>query len=387
MENIEKIRVLDLSTVVGGPFAAAMFADFGAEVIKVEMPGVGDPSREMNPAKDGIGLRWNALGRNKKTVTLDLHQPEAKELFLKLVGKSDVIIENFRVGTLEKWGLGMDKLRAANPDIIVTHVTGYGQTGPYKDKSGFGNAITGYAGPTYITGFADRRPVNPAFSLCDYLTGLFAMIGSLVAIINKKSQEVDASLYESMFRLQEVLVSNYYSTGTVMERGKKVGSPPGDVYESKDGKFFNLACSSSRTFRYLMKAMDREDLAEKYPTMELRTEHEDELIEATTEWCFAHTYEEIAAACDREKAVCVPIFSIVDIWNDEHFQARGNIQILPDETFGTVAQPAVTPRLSETPGKIKWTGRAMGEFNHEIFCDLLGLSETDFEDYKARKII
>lgn len=387
MNNIEKIRVLDISTVVAGPFAAAMFADFGADVIKIEMPGVGDPSRQMNPTKDGIGLRWNTLARNKRTITLDLHYPEGKELFLKLVSQSDLVIENFRAGTLEKWGLGIDVLREANPNIIVTHITGYGQTGPYRHKSGFGNAIAGYAGPTYITGFTDRRPVNPAFSLCDYLTGLFAMVGSLIAIINRKSQEIDASLYESMFRLQEVLLSNYYSTGTVMERGKKVGSPPGDVYESRDGKYFNLACSSYRTYTYLMKAMGREDLAEKYKTIDERTAHQDELIAITTDWCLSHDYDEIEAACDREKAVCVPIFSIVDIVNDEHFRERGTIEIVPDETFGTLAMPAVTPRMSETPGKIKWTGRAMGEHNREIYCGMLGLSEEQLASYEQRGIV
>lgn len=387
MENIEKIRVLDISTVIAGPFAATLFAEFGAEVIKVEMPGVGDSSRKMNPTKDGIGLRWNTLGRNKKTVTLDFHYPEAKELFLKLVAKSDLIIENFRTGTLAKWGLDMDTLRKANPNIIVTHVTGYGQTGPNCYKSGFGNAVTGYAGVTYITGYSDGPPVPPAFSLCDYLSGLFAVIGSLIAILNRKSQEVDVALYECMFRLQEVMVSRYYSNGVISERGNKVGSPPGGLYRTKDGKYVNISCSTPKTYGYLMNAMGRGDLAEKYDTIDLRTEHKPELLAATSTWTESLDYAELQQICDEAKIVCSPLFTIEDIFNDEHYKAREDIQILPDETFGTVAMPAVTPRLSETPGRIKWTGRPMGAFNHEIYHDLLGIDEETLKDYEERKII
>ena len=339
MENFEKIRVLDISTVIAGPFAAAIFADFGAEVIKVEMPGKGDSSRAMNPTKDGIGLRWNTLARNKKTVTLDFHQPEAIEIFLKLVEKSDLIIENFRTGTLAKWGLDMETLRKANPDIIVTHITGYGQTGPNRYKSGFGNAVTGFAGVTYMAGYEGMPPVNPPFSLCDYLTGLFGVIGSLIAIINRKSQEIDCALYESMFRLQEVLVSRYYSNGVISERGNKVGSVPGGTYMTKDGKYVNIACSTFNTYCYLMKAMGREDIAEKYNTTDLRTQNKDEIVGITTDWVASFNYNDLQELCDKEKVVCSPLYTAEDIFNDEHFKAREEIQILPDETFGTVAMP------------------------------------------------
>lgn len=387
MENMEKIRVLDISTVVAGPFAAAILADFGAEVIKVEMPGVGDSSRVMAPIHDGIGLRWAHLGRNKKTITLDFHQPEAIELFLKLVEKSDIIIENFRTGTLAKWGLDIDTLRKANPNIIVTHITGYGQTGPNRYKSGFGNAITGYAGLTYISGYPDRPPVNPSISLCDYLTGLFAVIGSLIAVINQKSQEIDCSLYESMFRLQEVLISRYYTNGEIVERGMRIGSVPNGLYFTKDKKWVNIACSSDRTFAYLTKAMGRPDLLEKYPKQADRFPKKDELVGITGDWVASLTLSELLDICDREKIVASPLFTIEDIFHDEHYKARNEIQIVSDEKLGTVAMPAVTPRLSETPGQIKWTGRELGAYNDEIFGELIGLSQEVLADYKARKII
>ena len=222
-EALEGIRVLDISTVIAGPWGAGLLADFGAEVIKVEMPGRGDAFRAMGPLKDGVSIRWPSMGRNKKSVTLDFHFEEGKKLFLELVKKSDVIIENFKTGTLDKWNLGMDVLREANPDIIVTHVTGYGQTGPNAKLAGLGTPLQAFSGMTYMTGYPDRPPVSPPFALADYLAGLNAVIGTLMALYHRdvlkgKAQEVDISLYEGIFRMEEAMVAQYDLLGTVRER-------------------------------------------------------------------------------------------------------------------------------------------------------------------------
>ncbi len=221
-EALEGIRVLDISTVIAGPWGAGILADFGAEVIKVEMQDVGCIPA-MGPLKDGVSIRWPSMGRNKKSVTLDFHFEEGKKLFLELVKKSDVIIENFKTGTLDKWNLGMDVLRKANPDIIVTHVTGYGQTGPNAKLAGLGTPLQAFSGMTYMTGYPDRPPVSPPFALADYVAGLNAVIGTLMALYHRdvlkgKAQEVDISLYEGIFRMEEAMVAQYDLLGTVRER-------------------------------------------------------------------------------------------------------------------------------------------------------------------------
>ena len=221
-EALEGVRILDISTVIAGPWGAGILADFGAEVIKVEMPGRGDAFRAMGPLKDGVSIRWPSMGRNKESITLDFHYDEGKKLFLDLVAKSDVIIENFRTGTLEKWGLGIDVLRKANPDIIVAHVTGYGQTGPYSKLAGLGTPLQAFSGMTYMQGYKDRPPVSPPFALADYIAGLNVVIGVMISLYHRdclkgKAQEVDVSLYEGIFRMEEAMIAQYDLLGTVRD--------------------------------------------------------------------------------------------------------------------------------------------------------------------------
>ncbi len=231
MEALKGIRVLDIATVIAAPWGASLLADFGAEVIKVEMPGRGDAFRAMGPLKDGVSIRWPSMARNKKTITLDFHYEEGKKLFLELVAQSDVIFENFRTGTLEKWGLGMDVLRQANPNIIVTHVTGYGQTGPNAKLSGLGTPLQAFSGMTYMTGYADRPPVSPPFALADYIAGLNAVIGTMIALYQRdalggKPQEVDVSLYEGIFRmLENVIAKDIYEDEQYQARENIVTVP------------------------------------------------------------------------------------------------------------------------------------------------------------------
>ena len=213
-QALEGVRVLDIATVIAAPWAAGYLADFGAEVIKVEMPGRGDTFRAMGPLKDGVSIRWPSMGRNKKSVTLDFHQEDGKKLFLELVAKSDVVIENFKTGTLDKWGIGVEEMRKVNPDIIVTHVTGYGQTGPNAHLAGLGTPLQAFSGMTYMQGYPDRPPVSPPFALADYIAGLNAVIGTMIALYHRdalkgKAQEIDISLYEGIFRMEEAMIAQY----------------------------------------------------------------------------------------------------------------------------------------------------------------------------------
>ena len=267
MGMLTGVRVLDLSTVIAAPFAAGLMADFGAEVIKIEMPNGGDPFRRLGPFHGKDAMRFACMGRNKKSVTLDLRTEKGKEMFLKMVEKTDVVIENFRTGTLDKWGIGYAKMKEANKEVILSHVTGYGQTGPYAKLPGFGTPVTAFSGMTYITGYPDRPPVSPSFSLTDYIAGLYTCMGTMMAlyhrdILHGNGQEVDVSLYESVFRFMEILCADYDKNGIIRERKPKLSgtSSPGGTYETKDHKWVVLVCSTDRTWEYLTTAMNREEL-------------------------------------------------------------------------------------------------------------------------------
>ena len=395
MAALEGVRVLDCANVIAGPYCASIRSEFGAEVIKIEMPGRGDNFRAMGPrSKDGKSVRWPSMGRNKKCITLDFHYEEGKELFLKLVEKADVIVENFRTGTFEKWGLGMETLRKANPDIIVTHVTGYGQTGPNRYLSGFGGPLTGFAGVIYTTGYPDRPPVSPSFSLADYVAGLNAAIGTLLALYYRdvrhgKGQEVDVSLYEGLFRMQDSLIADYDINGKVRERKARMdgASVPGGKFLTKDQKWVMLACSTNNAFKYLTEAMERPDLYEKYPDMSDRFANEAYIMKETEEWFASHDYAYVQEACNRTKAVVSPIYSIKDIFEDPHYKARHNLVEFDSPDFGKVHIPSVCPVLSETPGEIKWIGPEIGAFNDEIYKGLLGMEDSELEALKEKNII
>src|SRR5215213_3001638 len=263
------LRVMDIATVYAAPFAAALLADYGADVLKVEMPGIGDPLRELEPFDGEESLVWAALARNKRSITLDLRKEQGQEIFLRLLAEQDVLIENFRPGTLDRWGLDVERLREANPDVIVVRVSGYGQTGPYRGKAGFGTPATAFSGFAYITGYPDRAPILPQISLADYVTGMFAALGAVAALYHRdalggEAQEVDAALYESMFRMLETVVTQYDRLGVIKERsGNELGaSVPAGMFSSRDGKWMALTTSTDRTFRRLATLMGRADMVD-----------------------------------------------------------------------------------------------------------------------------
>lgn len=392
---LEGIRVLDAANVIAGPYCASILSEFGADVIKIEQPKKGDSFRNMGPrSKDGKSVRWPSMGRNKRCITLDFHFEEGKKLFLELVKEADVVVENYRTGTFEKWGLGYDVLKAVNPGIILTHVTGYGQTGPNKEMSGFGGPLTGFAGVTYISGFPDRPPVSPPFSLADYVAGLNAVIGTMLALYYRDhsggiGQEVDVSLYEGLFRMQDSLIGDYDINGRVRERNvrPKGASVPGGKFQTKDKKWMVVACSTNNAFKYLTEAMQRSELYELYPEMKDRFANEAYLQGEVANWFASNTGADVLKACKAAKAVCSPLYSIEDIWSDPHYKARHNLVELDSVDFGKVHVPSVCPVLSETPGQIKWAGQPLGSSNQAVYGEMLGLSEEQLKELEEQGVI
>ncbi|CAK7020756.1 CoA transferase [uncultured Phascolarctobacterium sp.] len=396
MKLLEGVKILDISTVIAAPFAAGLMADFGAEVIKIEMPDGGDPFRRLGPYHDGNAMRFACMGRNKKSITLDLRTAKGKKIFLDLVAKSDVVIENFRTGTLDKWGIGYEEMKKRQPDIILSHVTGYGQTGPYKNIPGFGTPATAYSGMTYITGYPDRPPVSPSFSLTDYIAGLYTAMGIMMGMYHRdalhgKGQEIDVSLYEGIFRFMEILCADYDKNGIIRERKPKLNgtSSPGGTYQTKDNKWVVLVCSTDRTWEYLAKAMHREDLMQNplYVTMKERVKNDDSLDNIVKAWIKSKNYLELKEIVDAAGVPVNLVYSIEDIFEDPHYQARNNIIEMLHPVLGSIKMPGVTPVFSETPGEIKWVGPELGAHNAEVYQDILGYTNDLLDALKKEGVI
>ena len=396
MSLLSGLRVLDVTTVIAAPFAAGLMADFGADVIKVEMPNGGDPFRKLGPYHKGESMRWATMSRNKRCVTLDLRSPKGKEIFLAMVKKSDVIIENFRTGTLDKWGLNYETLKKANPRIIVTRITGYGQTGPNAHTAGFGTPATAFSGMTYITGYKDRPPVSPSFSITDYISGLYAAMSTMMALYHRDClhgvpQEIDVSLYESLFRMMEILCADYHKNGIIRERNPKLSgtSSPGGTYQTKDGKWVVLVCSTDRTWEYLTVAMQRPDLRTNplYATMKDRVANDASLNQIVSDWIASFDYAPLKELVDKEGVPVNLVYSIADIFADEHYAAREDILEMPHPTLGSIKMPGIVPKFSETPGEVKWVGPELGAHNNEVYGELLGFSPEQVADLKKEGVL
>ncbi|WP_243355475.1 CaiB/BaiF CoA transferase family protein [Bacillus litorisediminis] len=389
------LKVLDIATVYAAPFAAALLGDYGAEVIKVEIPGKGDPVRGFQPMRLDESIPWATVSRNKKTVTLDLRKEKGQEIFLKLLANQDVLFENFRPGTLEKWGVTMDRIRAANPNIIVVRVSGYGQTGPKREVAGFGTSATAFSGYTYITGEPDRPPLSPPISLVDYVTGLFATIGALTALYHRdvyggEGQEIDVSLYESMFRLLDIMVASYDQLGIIMERRGSDNSlaVPVGTFQTADKKWMVLTTSTDRTFYRLAKIMGREDMITdpRYSTNKAREKRRAELMSLVADWIGTLKAKDLQELCDQNGVPISPVYSIEDIFNDPQYQARQSIIEVEHATLGKVKLPGVFPKFSKTPGSVRKTGASLGEHNLEVYQQL-GYSREDIEALQKEGII
>ena len=396
MSLLQGLRILDTSTVIAAPFCTSLLGDFGADVIKVEMPGAGDPSRAIGPFAEGQSLVWPGLGRNKRSVTLDLRKPEGKEIFLQLVAKSDVLIENFRVGTLDKWGLDAETLRKTNPKLIIARLTGFGQTGPNAPRAGFGTPLTAYSGMTYMSGHKDRSPVSPSFSLLDYVAGLYLWSSVMMALYNRDvlggdPEDVDVSLYESLFRMFDFVVGDYDKNKVVRERtpGLSGGVCPAGTFETKDGHWFVVVASTQRTWEYLAKTMGREDLITNplYVTNKDRVSNEESLLEMIIAWIKSKEAAELQSILDGAGVPCSKLYSIKDIFEDPHYAAREDIVDVPHPVLGSLKMPGIFPKFGKNPGEIRWAGPTLGEHNAAVYEDLLGLEVEKLAELKEKGVI
>ncbi|MFD1204525.1 CaiB/BaiF CoA transferase family protein [Sporosarcina contaminans] len=393
---LTNLKVLDISTMIAAPFGATLLGDLGAEVVKIELPGKGDTLRTVGPWKGKEALRWPGMSRNKKSLTLDIRKERGREIFLKLIEQHDVLIENFRPGTLEKWGLGYEELKKVNPKLIMTRISGYGQTGPYKDKAGFGTPSTAFSGHTAIQGYTDRPPVSPSYSLLDYITGIYAAFATVSAIYNRdmnneeEGQIVEMGLYESMFRMFEFLIAEYDQTGKVRERspGLSGHSSPAGTYETSDGKFVVLVCSTDSTFDRLAKAMDREDMLDddRYYTNSQRMKHNDAVQQIVSEWIKSKTQKELTERLDAFGVPVSPILTIEDIFENPQYKARENIVEVEHPRLGTIKVPGIVPKFSKTPGAIRHRAPDLGEHNEEILSQL-GYNNEDMREFQKEGII
>lgn len=392
-------RVVDIATVIAGPYCASILGEFGAEVIKVEHPLGGDPLRRFGtPTKRGDTLTWLSEARNKRSVTMDLHRPEGADLFRQLIEKSDILCENFRPGTLEKWGLGWNVLREINPRLIMLRVTGYGQTGPYKYRPGFARIAHAVGGLAYLSGMPQGPPVTPgSTTLGDYMTGLYGCIGVLLALRYRdqtgQGQYIDAALYESVFRCTDELAPAYSMFGTIRERHGPTHNDfacPYGHFPTRDGKWVAIACATDKLFTRLAQAMGRPELASHsvFGDQKTRLEHRHDVNEIVRDWCGSKAREEVLNRCFETGAPAGPLNTIADIFGDRQFHARRNLVAIEDEDVGeTVIVPSVIPRLSETPGQIKHLGPRLGAHTEEVLKDLLGFGDSEIEELRKQRVI
>jgi crotonobetainyl-CoA:carnitine CoA-transferase CaiB-like acyl-CoA transferase len=396
------LRVLDLGTRIGAPFAATLLADLGADVIKVELPGQGDFMRTIGPFENGYSLFWAVEGRGKRSVTLDLRKPAGQQLLRRLVPLADVVVENFQPGTLESWGLGYDVLSALNPGLILTRVSVYGQDGPYRNRPGLDRNGIATGGLMYITGYPDRPPVRPGIIVSDYLTGVFNAFSILSALYERdrrahetgeppRGQWVDLSLYESILRVMEHTLAAYDRLGVVREReGNRLrNSAPLDNWQTSDGKYVCIIAAGDGLFPRLCRAMGRDDLLQepRFRTMAQRAEHGDEINGIVAAWVKARTAREVQDVLERHEVPFGVAYSVADIFADPHIAARGDIETVDDPVIGPVRMQGVYPRFSRTPGAVSRGAPRLGAHNEEVYCGLLGLATEELEALKRDGVI
>jgi len=390
------LRVIDAGTMIAGPLAATQLADFGADVIKVEIPGVGDSMRHWAPLKEGQSLWWKVIGRNKRLITLTLSKPRGQELFRKLVRDADIVIENYRPGTFERWGLSYTELAKINPGLVMVRVSGFGQTGPYARRGGYGTIAEAFSGIPSFTGFPDRPPTLPGFPMADSVASTFAAMSAMFAIYNRDNgggtgQEIDVSLYEPLFRLVESQVIGFDQLGIVKHRqGNRLAEDsPRNTYETRDGRWIGISASSQRTFERLASAMEMPDLItdSRFVDNSSRCANDVALDTRIAAWFRERDCDSIMALFEKSEVVAGPVLDIRDIFKDPHYIARENIVSVPDGDFGRVRMQGVTPKFARTPGEVRHSGGALGADNRSIFIDELGLSESEFSALQSEGVI
>ncbi len=387
-------RVIELGQLLAGPFTGCMLGYFGAEVIKIESPEGGDPIRGWREVQDGTSLWWHSLGRNKKSVTIDLKSEQGIELVKQLINSADVVIENFRPGVVEKWGIGPEQFTQTNPKLVYARISGYGQTGPYAKKPGFASVCEGMSGFRYVNGFDGGPPVRPNLSIGDTIAGIHTALGITMALLEREKsgqgQVVDVALYEAMFNLMEAVVPEYDGAGVVREpSGSTVtGIAPTNTYQCSDGKYVVIGGNGDSIFQRLMIGIGHPDLAEdpRLANNAGRVEHEDEIDQIIGGWCSARSVDEVLQVMEAQRVPAGPIYNVEDMFNDEHFQARGMFEQV--EINGKPLKiPAILPKLTRSAGKTQWPGPELGQHNDEVLKGLLGLSDDEIQNLSNEKVI
>ncbi|MEY2907695.1 MAG: hypothetical protein RLZZ602_218 [Pseudomonadota bacterium] len=389
---LEGLRVVEMGQLLAGPFAGTVLGYFGAEVIKVEPP-TGDPIRQWREVRDGMSLWYHSLARNKKSVTLDLKTERGQSLAFDLLTKADVVVENFRPGAMESWGLGPDKVKAVNPGIIYARISGYGQTGPFSEKPGYASVTEGYGGFRYINGEPGKAPVRPNISLGDTVAAIHAALGVLLAVIQRhktgRGQVVDVALYEAIFNLLEGIVPEYDGAGVVREpSGTTItGIVPTNTYLCSDGKYVVIGGNGDSIFKRLMVEAGREDMAHdpELANNQGRVVHQEAIDSALADWCAANPSTQIIERLEAARVPVGPIYNVEDMMTDPHYNARGMFESV-DVNGKALKIPAISPKLSETPGRTDWPGAQIGAHNAEILGELLGLNTAELEQLRNQGI-
>jgi succinyl-CoA--D-citramalate CoA-transferase len=394
---LEGVRVVEMGSLLAGPFCGQLLADFGAEVIKVEPPGKGDPMREWGRhRKEGRTLWWPIIARNKKSVTLNLREEQGQELARRLISNADVVVENFRPGTLERWGLGYEDLREINPGLVMVRVSGYGQTGPYRDQAGFGSIGEAMGGIRHVTGFPDRPPPRVGISLGDSLAATFGALGAVTALYNRETnggrgQMVDVAIYEAVLALMESTIPEYALAGHVRGRTGAILPfvAPSNTYPTRKGGYIVIGANADTVFGRFAGALGHPEWAkdERYATHHARGENQDELDAMISDWTRQRSAEEVLEAMKEAGVPAGKLFTAEDMLSDEQYAARDSIVEVEDPDIGAFPMQNVVPRLSETPGEVRWTGPKLGQHNDEVYGKVLGMGEEDLETMRERGII
>ena len=392
---LQGLKVIEMGNLIAGPFCARILGEFGAEVIKIEDPQGGDQIRGWRKMYQGTSLWWFVQARNKKSVTLNLRAAEAQEIVRQLARGADVVVENFRPGAMEKWGLGWDALSALNPGLIMVRLSGYGQSGPYKDRVGFGTVAEAMGGLRYVTGWQDRPPVRPGISIGDSIASLYGVIGALVALHHRnvnggKGQMVDVALYEAVFSMMESLVPEFDVLGFVRERsGNSLpGIAPTNTYTTRDGKYVVIGANADTIFKRCMRRIGRDDLADD-PGLAGnagRAARADELDRAIGEWTARHDLDEALRMLEEADVPSGKVYDVRDIVADAHYRAREMVREYRLADGKPVKLPGIVPKLSDTPGDTRWLGPALGAHTADVLAEL-GYSEQQQRELKQRGVI
>lgn len=390
---LQGLKVIEMGQLIAGPFASKLLGEFGADVIKIEPPGVGDPLRKWRKIKDGTSLWWHVQSRNKRSLTLDLKQAEAQDIVRKLVAEADVLVENFRPGTLEGWGLGYDALKAINPRLIMLRISGYGQTGPYRDLPGFGVIGEAMGGLRHLSGYPGQAPVRVGISIGDSLSSLYGVIGVLLALQERarsgEGQEIDVALYESVFAMMESLIPEYDAFGYVREPAGSAlpGITPSNSYPCNDGSYVLIAGNGDSIYKRLMSLIGRDDLGNdpRLAQNDGRSQHAELIDGAIAEWTAQRGRDEVIEALKGARVPAGYPYTAADIVQDPHYLARQMIEQV-QTSVGPLKVPGVLPKLSRTPGRIGTGGPQLGEHNDDILAGL-GLSEEQVAGLRERGVI